>query len=214
MIINIICLIITVSVLYSNRITYYTNKLNIQKSDDNVYNRFLWGTIFWQTIINIITHIINCSNNIGEIVFVILYTCIAWFSFIIVVYFKQYLRVPMANVFGYIWYAPNIKLNLNDRVRTLLHLPTDSDLFELSSSFILTDDGWKTNMSNTSIQDMTLDESITKILQIYCKRDLIGEFVLFVLTGLMCIFISEYIIINNTCKNKPDTNTTTTTTNV
>lgn len=214
MIINIICLIITVSFLYSNRITYYTNKLNIQKSDDTVYNRFLWGTIFWQTIINIITHIINCSNNIGEIVFVILYTGIAWFSFIIVVYFKQYLRVPMANVFGYIWYAHNIKLNLNDRVRTLLHLPTDSDLFELSSSFILTDDGWKTNMSTTSIQDMTLDESITKILQIYCKRDLIGEFVLFVLTGLMCIFISEYIIINNTCKNKPDTNTTTTTTNV
>jgi hypothetical protein len=205
MIINIICLIIASFWLYRNRLTYYTDKSNIQKSDDNIYNNFLWGTLSCQAVINIIVHIINCSNNIGEIGLVILYTFIAWISFIIVVYFKQYLRVPMANVFGYIWYAHNIKINLNDQVRILLGLPLDSDLFELSSSFILTDNGWKTNMSTKSIQDVTLNEYITNLLQIYCKRDLIGEFVLFVLTGLMCIFISEYIIINNTCNNKKDT---------
>jgi hypothetical protein len=205
MIINIISIILTTFFIYRDRIIYYEDTRNVSSSKDgDAYLKFLGGTLCLQIVINIITNIASCYTSFTEVVIVLLYTVIAWIPFIIVVAFKQFLRVPMANVFGYMRNATSIRSALTPDVRNLLTLPviSDYDNFEISASFILTDKGWKTNHSQKPFTDLVLPDSITKLFQIFCWRDLYGEVILFTLSGIMCSFLTEYILMNNTCNSK------------
>ena len=204
MIFNLIFIIISTLVLYWKRVAYYSdesaNKIN--KPNNYIYeNIYLPGVIISQFVINIITNIISCSSNFSEVGFVILYTMLAWLSFIIIVYWKDYLRIPMANVFGYIWVSSKIKIAIQS-----LNLANKETPFDLSSTIIQIGNAWRTDsiqlpsLNNGTVE--TKDDTIStlnKLLHICCLRDLIGEFVLFTLSGIMSVFMAEYLLITNTC---------------
>ena len=202
MIFNLVFIIISTLVLYWKRVDYYKDASadKINKSNNYLYNNiYLPGTIISQLIINIITNIINCSSNISAVLFVMLYTLMAWVSFIIIVYSKDYLRIPMANVFGYIWCSAKIK----PAIYSLNLVNNDMSPFDLSSTIIQLENSWRTDSIQlpTATESSTDDSnsSLNKLLHIYCLRDLIGEFVLFTLSGIMSVFMAEYLLITNTC---------------
>jgi len=209
MIFNILFIVITTIVLYRKRISMCEDSESPSiELVQSIYNKYIYSTIGSQCFINLVTNLMGCSSSFEEVIYVILYTMLTWISFIIVITFKQYLRIPMANVFGYLWYyRPLSKALKNNKCEDLSKWIDISgnnlDIFYESSSLIyddttnnliyVTEDGSPNNVPNTCID----------IIHACCKRDVFGEFILFLLSGIMCVFMSEYILTNNTCKNKP-----------
>jgi len=222
MILNILFIIITTIFLYKKRIAYYDPIIN-ESNPDNLYNRYLMFTIVSQCILNVITNLMGCSSNFSEVGYVILYTLIAWISFVIIVSCKQYLRIPMANVFGYFWYYTilakafkgfDCQPELETALKQERYTPLNLDVFDISTSLIHND---VTNVLKYIKGDIKFDiKTCVDIIKACGKRDVFGELILFLLSGIMCVFMAEYILTNNTCKNKiiptqPTTDTTTTT---
>lgn len=217
MIFNILFIIIATLVLYRNRISVFDQDTSEKQPEPttNIYNQYLSFTVVSQCIINIITNLIGCSSNFGEAGYVILYTLITWISFVIIVSCRQYLRIPLANVFGYLWYYRALSRALKDENKCdeLKKVVTGSgnniDVFDESTSFIYDD------YANKLIYIDALKDYITSEIPPVCsdiikacrKRDVFGELILFWLAGIMCVFMAEYILSNNTCKNKPIPNT-------
>ena len=246
MIFNILFIIISTIVLYRKRIAHCKDiENNPDKPNEpnlSTYNKYLYFTITSQCIINIITNIIVCTNNsFSEVGYVILYTLITWFTFAIIVTFKQYLRIPISNIFGYLWYykvlSKALKKNsfldvlktisgnddlskLKEFVPTVESITTNStsnlDIFNESTSLIIDEytkkliyvDKEKVDNENKDIivtipyfQDgFNKNTQCFDIIKACCKRDMFGELILFVLAGIMCVFMAEYILTMNTCK--------------
>ena len=208
MIINIVSIIITTIILYRTRISSYESDLYLYNAN-KIYNKYGWFTLGSQCIINILTNIISCNSNFSEVVYVVLYTIIAWIVFLIIITFKQYLRIPMANVFGYFWYytmlshafkqyecQPELKEAFDNEKYTSITI----DIFDISCSLV-------TNDSTNELKYVKGDTnfiitSCENIIKACGKRDAFGELILFILSGIMSAFIAEYILSKNTCKNK------------
>lgn len=213
MIFNILFIVISTIILYKKRIALCEEEKEKEdtsqtKTVNSLYNKYIYFTIGVQCVINIIINLIGCSSNFGEVIYVILYTLITWISFIIIVTFKQYLRIPMANVFGYLWYyRPLSKALQNGKCETLSKLIDMSgnnlDIFYESSALIKDDTNNKLVYINEDNIPTIIPTECTSLIQACCKRDVFGEFILFLLSGIMCVFMSEYILTQTTCKNKP-----------
>ena len=174
----------------------------------SIYNKYIYSTIGSQCFINIITNLIGCYSSFEEVIYVILYTMLTWVSFILIITFKQYLRIPMANVFGYLWYyrplSKALKHNSCETLRNLIDMSGNNlDIFYESSSLIYDDTASKLIYVTEDNMPNTVPNTCIDIIHACCKRDVFGEFILFLLSGIMCVFMSEYILTNNTCKNKP-----------
>ena len=174
----------------------------------SIYNIYIYSTISIQCVINIITNLIRCSSNFEEVIYVLIYTMITWISFIIVITFKQYLRIPMANVFGYLWYyrplSKALKSNKCEELSKLIDMSGNNlDIFYESSSLIYDDTTNKLIYVTEDGNPNYIPNVCIDIINACCKRDIFGEFILFLLSGIMCVFMSEYILTTNTCKNKP-----------
>jgi hypothetical protein len=116
----------------------------------------------------------------------------------------------MANVFGYFWcysalshafkqFTCNPKLA--EAFENERYTPVTLDVFDISTSLVNNDstNELKYVKGNTNF---TI-ESCNDIIKACGKRDIFGELILFLLSGIMSAFMAEYILSKTTCKIKP-----------
>jgi hypothetical protein len=115
----------------------------------------------------------------------------------------------MANVFGYFWYYTILSKafkqyecqpELKEAFAIEKYTPITLDVFDISTSFVNNDE---TNVLKYIKGDIKFNVTeCIDIIKACGKRDVFGELILFLLSGIMCVFMAEYILTNNTCKNK------------
>ena len=191
------------------------------------YNWFLSGFIIFCVISNAI-QAYNCTHNFVDIIGASLFTILSWMCFAIVIVYREYLRIPVSNVLGYLVYSRNIEYLVNDinkyikcadpekcpkdderSVFEICTLLRSGKLFDLSILYLwpqlnnpeevgLGESSRETN-GILHITNPDLIRCINDLFMACYKRDLIGDIVLFSLTGVMCVFISEYIMSSYKC---------------
>ena len=205
------------------------------EAESKYYNWFLiaFGSL---CIVSNSVQLYSCTHKVVDIFGAIIYTLLSWMCFIIVVVYREYLRIPIANVIGYLMYSRSIEHWVNcingiiknikcadpencpkDEERSIFEICTllrSGKLFDLSIIYLwpqlnkLT--GLNQGDSNESPISMESDGNLritnTDLIQcisglfITCyKRDLMGDIILFSLTGILCVFISEYILSTYKC---------------
>jgi hypothetical protein len=233
-----------------------TNIEEIKKDIQSIYYKWLLGILVIVFICSNAIQTYLCTKQILDIFTSVIYTLLSWMCFSISIVYREYLRIPIANVIGYLFYSKKIE-NLVNCINSQIKECTDPDkcpkddersifeictllrggkLFDLSVLYLWpqlnesngigvnkSDNPIKeeepikekepikedTNVSPVltggsgiplSITQPELLECISNLFMTCYHRDLIGDIILFSLTGVLCVYISEYILSTYKCR--------------
>lgn len=237
---NIVLLVVGIAILQV--LLWRIKSISYIKLDSiNKYYIGFVGIIVSASIIGNTIQMYLCNNNISDIWKYMIYTILGWMAFVIVVVYREALRIPFSNVLGYLVYSTTIENLVNcinssitcadpdncpkDIERTIFEICTllrsgrlfDASLlhlwpqFKTSSEVAAGDhlDGTPSissyeasNETTFRIINQELGVCVSNLFMICYNRDLLGELVLFMMTGVLCSFICEYVLSTFKCKNK------------
>ena len=115
---NIVLLCLGISIL--TFLLWKENSIDrIRQSAINKYYYWFIGIFMGCCIISNAIQTYMCTRKLVDIGGSVLYTILGWLSFIIVVVYHEYLRIPFANVLGYIIYSSKIEDSVNEINQTI-----------------------------------------------------------------------------------------------
>jgi hypothetical protein len=280
-VLNIVLLV--VGLIGLNYVVWKINNIDeIKKDIQAVYYKWLLGILGIVFIVSNSIQTYLCTKKWFDIISSIIYTLLSWMCFAISIVYRETLRIPIANVIGYLFYSKTIEhlvncINANikectdpvkcpkDDERSIFEICTllrSGKLFDLSVMYLWPqlkepnainqiekslkdiknqkDKSTKDNTpeptvtDNTSVESPSKDipipmeevdpaitdtflpqtggstgdipienraliECISNLFMTCYHRDLVGDIILFSLTGVLCVYISEYMLSTYKC---------------
>lgn len=237
LIFNIVLLVVGIAILQI--LLWRIKTISTIKLDSmNGYYIGFIGLLVTASVVGNTIQIYLCNNKISDIWKSIIYTLLGWMAFVIVVVYREALRIPFSNILGYLVYSTTIENLVNcinselackdpencpkDIERTIFEICTllrSGRLFDVSllylwpqfksssevsagnhldgTPIISTDEA--NHESSFRIINQELGTCVSNLFMVCYNRDLLGEFVLFILTGILCCFVCEYVISTIKC---------------
>ena len=174
-----------------------TSITDIKQSVNSIYYNWFIGVFITLCIVSNAVQTYVCTYNLSDVGGSVLYTLLGWMSFMIIVAYRDYLRIPLSNVLGYIIYARSIDnlvtgINLNivckdpeqcpkDGERSIFEICTllrSGDLFDKSMFYLWPQLNYAQGVSSSPAPGMVIsDEHTSSPSRLYISNTELAEYI-------------------------------------